>query len=149
MKVKSLSHVQLFVTPWTVAYHAPPSMGFSRQGYWSGLPFPSPGIFPTQGLNPGLPHWRQTLPSEPPGKPRYYIYIYVFHMCVHVCQVASVISNSVQPCKLYPARPLCPWDSPGKNTGVVAMPSSRGSSWPMDPTLISYVSCTGRGFLYY
>ena len=43
-EVKSLSHVQLFVTPWTVAYQAPPSMGFSRQEYWSGLPFPSPTV---------------------------------------------------------------------------------------------------------
>ena len=43
MKVKSLSHVQLFVTPWTVAYQASQSMEFSRQGYWSGLPLPSPG----------------------------------------------------------------------------------------------------------
>ena len=42
VKVKSLSHVQLFVTPWTVSYRAPPSMGFSRQEYLSGLPFPSP-----------------------------------------------------------------------------------------------------------
>ena len=42
MKVKSLSRVWLFATPWTVAYQAPPSMGFSRQEYWSGLPFPSP-----------------------------------------------------------------------------------------------------------
>ena len=42
VKVKSLSHVQLFVTPWTAAYQAPPSMGFSRQEYWSGLPLPSP-----------------------------------------------------------------------------------------------------------
>ena len=41
-KVKSLSRVRLFAAPWTVAYHAPPSMGFSRQGYWSGLPFPFP-----------------------------------------------------------------------------------------------------------
>ena len=41
VKVKSLSHVQLFVTPWTVAHQAPPSMGFSRQEYWSGLPLPS------------------------------------------------------------------------------------------------------------
>ena len=40
MKVKSLSRVRLFATPWTVAYQAPPSMGFSRQEYWSGLPFP-------------------------------------------------------------------------------------------------------------
>ena len=59
--VKSLSHVQLFATPWTVTHQAPLSMGFSRQDYWSGLPFPSPGIFPTQGSNPGLPHCRQTL----------------------------------------------------------------------------------------
>ena len=42
MKVKSLSHVRLFATPWTAAYQAPPSMGFSRQEYWSGVPLPSP-----------------------------------------------------------------------------------------------------------
>ena len=57
VKVKWLSHVWLFTTPWMIAYQASPSMGFSRQEYWSGLPFPSPGIFP----NPGLPHCRQTL----------------------------------------------------------------------------------------
>ena len=54
MKVKSLSHIQLFATPWTVAYQAPPSMGFSRQEYWSGLPFPSPGDLPDPGIEPGL-----------------------------------------------------------------------------------------------
>ena len=42
VKVKSLSRVRLFETPWTVAYQAPPSMRFSRQGYWSGVPLPSP-----------------------------------------------------------------------------------------------------------
>ena len=41
MKVKSLSRVPLIVTPWTAAYQAPPSMGFSRQEYWSGVPLPS------------------------------------------------------------------------------------------------------------
>ena len=41
VKAKSLSRVQLFATPWTVAYEAPPSMGYSRQEYWSGLPLPS------------------------------------------------------------------------------------------------------------
>ena len=41
VKVKSLSHVRLLVTPWTAAYQAPPSMGFSRQEYWSGVPLPS------------------------------------------------------------------------------------------------------------
>ena len=55
VKVKSLSHVQLFVTPWTVAYNATPSMGFSRQDYWSGLPFPSPEDLPNPGIEPGSP----------------------------------------------------------------------------------------------
>ena len=45
----------LFATPWTVAYQALPSMGFSRQEYWSGLPFPSPGDLPNPGLEPGSP----------------------------------------------------------------------------------------------
>ena len=55
MKLKSLSRVQLFVTPWTVAHQAPPSMGFSRQEYWSGLPFPSPGDLPNSGIEPRSP----------------------------------------------------------------------------------------------
>ena len=54
-EMKSLSHVRLFVTPWTVAYQAPPSMGFSRQECWSGLPFPSPGDLPDPGIEPGSP----------------------------------------------------------------------------------------------
>jgi len=55
--VKSLSRVHLFATPWTIAYQAPPSMGFSRQEYWSGLPFLLQGIFQTQGSHLGLPHY--------------------------------------------------------------------------------------------
>ena len=55
------SCVCLFVTPWTVAHQAPLSMGFCRQEYWSGLSFPSPGIFPTQRSNPGLLHCRHIL----------------------------------------------------------------------------------------
>ena len=54
-EVKLLSHVLLFVTPWTVAYQAPRSMGFSRQEYWSGLPLPSPGDLPNLGIEPGSP----------------------------------------------------------------------------------------------
>ena len=61
--VVSLQLSWLFATPWTAAYQAPPSMEFSRQEYWSGLPFPSPVIFLTQGLNPYLPHCRQMLYS--------------------------------------------------------------------------------------
>ena len=67
--MKSLTHVRLFATPWTVAYQAPPSMGFSRQGYWSGLPFPSPGDLPNPGIEPWSPAFQaDTLTSEPPGK---------------------------------------------------------------------------------
>ena len=65
-KVKSLSRVRLFVTPWTVAYQAPPSMGFSRQDCWSGLPFPSPGDLPDPGIEPGSPTLQaDALLSEP------------------------------------------------------------------------------------
>ena len=69
MKVKSLSHVRLFETPWTVAYQSPQSMEFSRQEYWSGLPFPSPGDLPDPGLKPESPTLQaDALPSEPPEK---------------------------------------------------------------------------------
>ena len=65
-KVKSLSHVRLFATPWTVAYQASPSMGFSRQEYWSELPFPSPGDLPDLGIEPGSPAlYADALTSEP------------------------------------------------------------------------------------
>ena len=64
-----LSHVRLFATLWTVAYQAPPSMGFFRQEYWSGLPFPSPGDLPDPGIEPGSPALQaDALPSELPGK---------------------------------------------------------------------------------
>jgi len=70
VKVKLLSRVQLFATPWTIAYQASPSLGFSRQEYWSGLPFPSPGDLPNSGIKPGSPTLEaDALTSEPPGKP--------------------------------------------------------------------------------
>ena len=57
------------MTPWTVVYQVPPSMGFSRQKYWSGLPFPSPGDFPNPGVESGSPALQaDSLLSEPPGK---------------------------------------------------------------------------------
>ena len=68
VKVKSLNRVPLFATPWTVAYQAPPSMGFSRQEYWSGLPFPSPGDLPNPGIEPRSPEFQaDALTSELPG----------------------------------------------------------------------------------
>ena len=68
--MKLLSHVRLFATPWTGAYQAPQSMEFSRQEYWSGFPFPSPGDLPDLGIEPRSPALQaDALPSEPPGKP--------------------------------------------------------------------------------
>ena len=69
MEVKLLSPVPLFAAPWTVANQAPPSVGLSRQEYWSGLSFPSPGDLPNPGIEPRSPALRaDALPSEPPGK---------------------------------------------------------------------------------
>ena len=66
--VKSLSCVQLFATSWTVAHQAPPSMEFSRQESWSGLPFPSPGDLPDPGIKPRSPTLQaDALLSRPPG----------------------------------------------------------------------------------
>ena len=68
IEVTSLSRVQLFVTPWTVAHQASPSMEFSRHEYWSGLPFPSPGDLHDPGIEPRSPALQaEALPSEPPG----------------------------------------------------------------------------------
>ena len=70
VKVKSLSHVGLFATPWIVAYQAPQSMGFSRQEYWRGLPFPSPGDLPDPEIKPRSPALQaESLLPEPPRSP--------------------------------------------------------------------------------
>ena len=68
MKVKSLSHVRLFATLWSVALQALPAVGFSRQEYWSGLPFPSAGYLPNSGVELGSPLQADSLLSEPPEK---------------------------------------------------------------------------------
>ena len=66
---KPLSHVRLSATPWTVAHQAPPSMGFSRQEYWRGEPFPSPGDLSNPGMESRSPALQaDSLPSEPQGK---------------------------------------------------------------------------------
>ena len=70
-----LTCVQLFVTPWTVAHQAPLSMGFSRQEYWNGLPFPPPGDLPEAGIEPMTPaspalaggFFTTELPGKPPA----------------------------------------------------------------------------------
>ena len=75
VKVKSLSPVWLFATTWTIAHQAPLSMGFSRQEYWSELPFSSPGDLPNPGIKLRSPALQaDTLRSEPPG---------------HLCKIVS------------------------------------------------------------
>ena len=70
VKVKSLSRVRPFMTPWTVTYQAAWSMGFSKQECWSGLPLPFPGDLPDPGIQPGSPTLQaDALPSEPLGHP--------------------------------------------------------------------------------
>ena len=70
MSVCMLSHVQHFAIPWTVACQASLSIEFSRQEYWSELPFPSPRDLPNTGMEPGSPTLQaDSLPSKPPGKP--------------------------------------------------------------------------------
>ena len=71
VKWKSLNHVWLFVTPWTVACQAPLFMEFSRQEYWSGLPCPLPGDLPNLGVKPRSAALQaDSSLSEPPGKPK-------------------------------------------------------------------------------
>ena len=65
-----------FVTPWTVAHQVPLSIGFSRQGYWSGLLFPSPGDIPNPGIELRSPALQaDPLPSEPPEKPNHLLLV--------------------------------------------------------------------------
>ena len=77
VKVKVLvSHVRLFATPWTVVHQAPLSMEFSRQEYWSGLPFPFPGDLPDPGIEPGSLALQAD--SLPPGTPQV---VQLFFLC--------------------------------------------------------------------
>ena len=92
-----------------LACQAPPSMGFSRQEYWSGLPFPSSGELPDWGIKPAPPALAaEFFTTEPPGRP----------FSSHVCLVAQVCLALLCSHGLEPARLICPWDFPGKNTGV-------------------------------
>ena len=82
-KVKSLSHIQLFATPWTITYQSSPSMGFSRQEYWNGLPFPSPEDPPDPGIKPVSPALTgRFFTTERPGKPTIWIRGYLIQIKV-------------------------------------------------------------------
>ena len=77
VKVKSLSHVRLFAIPWSVVYQASLSMGFSRQEYWSGLPFPSLGNLPDPGIEPVSPALAgRFFTTKPLGKPAKFLVVF-------------------------------------------------------------------------
>ena len=102
VSAQSHSHV-LFPTPWTVARQAPLSMGFPRQEFWSGLPFPPPGDLPDPGIKPRSPALQaDSLPLSHLGSES------VSHLVVF-----DTFSRH-----FLPARLLCPWNSPDKNKGV-------------------------------
>ena len=116
-----------FVTPWTIARQAPLSGGFPRQENWSGLPFASPRDLPDPGIEPESSTYIHT-----------YIYTYIYthvhmYICVNGCLYTymwcavlscSVMSNSATPRTV--ARLLCPWNSPGQNTGVSSLSLLQG-----------------------
>ena len=99
-----------FETPWTVAHQAPLSVGFSRQEYWSGLSFPTPGIFLTQESNPHLLHWQASSLSL--GK------TYFKFERKKESEVAQLCPTLLRPHGLQPTSLLHPWSFLGKNTGV-------------------------------
>ena len=98
-KMKSLSHVQLFVTLWTVARQASPSMGFSRQEYWSRLPFPSPGDIPDPEIKPVSPALAgRFFTTEPPEKHScscswYYIFLLSLPIIYSLCLWSNLIAQ--------------------------------------------------------
>ena len=110
-----LSCLWFIGTPWTEAYQALLSMGFSIE-YWNGLPFPTPGDLPD------LVSWKWKWQWN-----------------------CSVLSDSLLPHERKPTRLLCPWDFPGKNTGVGCHSFSRGSSWARDWTRVFCI--VGRRFI--
>ena len=97
-----LSRVCLFTTLWTIARQAPLSMGFPRQEFWSGLPFPSSWILPDPGIKPVSPALQaDSFTTEPPRKPPKLLLLLLLS---HI--------------RRQPLRLPRPWDSPGKNAGV-------------------------------
>ena len=114
-------------------HQVPPSNGFSRQEYWSGLPFPSPGNFPTQGSNPGLPHCRQTLYRLSHQWSQDVVQFSSVHFS------CSVVSDSLQPYESQHARPPCPSPTPGVHAD--SHPSSPWCHPAISSSVVPFSSC--------
>ena len=116
-------------------------MGFSRQEYWSGLPFPSPGDLPDPGIKPRSPSLKaDSLPSETPGKPHVYMTIYkIDNQFSSVQFIHSVVSDSLQTHELQHARPPCPSPTPGVHSN--SCPSGRWCHPAISSSVIPFSSC--------
>ena len=127
-KKKSLSRVWLFATPWTVAHQAPLSMEFSRQEYWSGLPFPSAAAAAAAKSLQSCPTLCNPIDGSPPGatvpgilQARTLEWVAFYFSNAWKWKVKVKLLSRVQPLwphGLQPTRLLCPWDFPGKSTRV-------------------------------
>ena len=123
--MKSLLLVWLFATPWTVAYQAPLSMGFYRQEYWSGLPFPSPGYLPDPGIKLGS----STLQADSTiWATRESHEVKVTQSCPTLCDPTNYTVLGILQAR------ILEW---------AALPFSRGSSQPRDQTQISHIAESG------
>ena len=141
MKVKSLSRVRLSATPWTAAHQAPPSMGSSRQEYWSGVPLPSPNEQEVPLKEKACGIRRELACIAIPTSSHEGL-----HVSAKSLQKCPTLYNSMD-CSLpdssdhgIPQARILEW---------VAMSSSRGSSQPRDQTHVSYISGIGRRVLYH
>ena len=141
------SCVCLFVTPWTSSCQAPQSMGFSRQEYWSGLPFPPPGNLPDPGIEPTSlmsPVWQSgSLPLAPPGSP-WQGWKWESSFLIHLCcaQLLSPIHLSATSC--IPPGSCVRGILQGRILEQVAVCFSRRYSQPRDQTQVSHI--VGRFF---
>ena len=138
------SHVRLSASPQMAAHQAPPSLGFSRQEHWSGLPLPSPmharmlSRFSCVRLS--VTPW--TAAHQAPLSTGFSRQEYWSGLTFPSSEAQE--TSHIQLFGPWPVRLLCPWDFPGENTGVGCHFLSRGSPWPRDQTRLSCVSYTGR-----
>ena len=146
--MKLPSRVWLFVTPWMAAYQAPQSMGFPRQEYWSGLPFPSPGDLPNPGIEPGSPALQtDALPSKPDWGLTFWVQILgspVCQVCEFWCKhfpffkswcttkmaslMAQMVKNLPGQCRRPRFDPPGSWRSSGEGNGYPLQYSCHGQS---------------------
>ena len=130
---QSLSHVQLFVTPWTVVCQAPLSTEFSRQKYWSGLPFPPPGDLLDPGIKPASPvSYALVSGSLPLGHLGSPIHSYIYS--------AKWKGKSLSAQFSWPHGPFSSWNSPGQNTGVGSLSLLQGIFPTRDQTQVSRIA---------